>query len=541
MSENGHQVGGKILVVDDYPANVKLLRRNLEAAGYETVAACDGEEALEKVAAEKPDLILLDILMPKIDGFEVCRRLRADEATAVVPIIMITALRETEDRIRGLEAGADDFLSKPFDRGELLARVESLLQIKYYRSMLAEREKFHAVIHDLSHGIIITDGRWRVETITRRAAELLGRPDEELAGRGLDELLAPFQVEPPLEALRHSLVRSVTVEFTREEMRPPTYLAGRYTRIEGPHGELHNAAVVFRDVSEMRRKEKLKRDFLSLISHKLKTPLTIIGGYLTLIDQGAYGEVSPVMADKVRISLANVQELSDLIEKVLSYAGLTATELERAGQLVPLPELFDRIRRRVEKRYAGLRRRPAGASRTVNWTIDLPDDLPRARAPEELLSIVLSIVVDNLLDNALKFADKPEVRIEVVGREIADRQLEIAVRDNGPGVPVQEHERIFSDFAQLDEAFTGNIAGIGLGLSTARRLVGAGRSTTKPSSAKAHGSSSRCPPSSPRRATRRMHAAERPSICRCRPKQGQVGLLPSGAMPTFACACRGDN
>ena len=468
MSENGHQVGGKILVVDDYPANVKLLRRNLEAAGYETVAAHDGEEALEKVAAEKPDLILLDILMPKIDGFEVCRRLRADEATAVVPIIMITALRETEDRIRGLEAGADDFLSKPFDRGELLARVESLLQIKYYRSMLAEREKFHAVIHDLSHGIIITDGQWRVETITRRAAELLGRPDEELAGRGLDELLAPFDVEPPLEALRHSLVRSVTVEFTREEARPPTYLAGRYTRIEGPHGELHNAAVVFRDVSEMRRKEKLKRDFLSLISHKLKTPLTIIGGYLTLIDQGAYGEVSPVMADKVRISLANVQELSDLIEKVLSYAGLTATELERAGQLVPLPELFDRIRRRVEKRYAGLRRRPAGASRTVNWTIDLPDDLPRARAPEELLSIV----VDNLLDNALKFADKPEVRIEVVGREIADRQLEIAVRDNGPGVPVQEHERIFSDFAQLDEAFTGNIAGIGLGLSTARRLVG---------------------------------------------------------------------
>ena len=458
MSENGHQVGGKILVVDDYPTNVKLLRRNLEAAGYETVAAYDGEEALEKVAAEKPDLILLDILMPKIDGFAVCRRLRADEATAVVPIIMITALRDTADRIRGLEAGADDFLSKPFDRGELLARIESLLQIKYYRSMLAEREKFHAVIHDLSHGIIITDGRWRVETITRRAAELLGRPDEELAGRTLDELLAPFDVEPPLEALRHSLVRSVTVEFTREEARPPTYLAGRYTRIEGPHGELHNAAVVFRDISEMRRKEKLKRDFLSLISHKLKTPITIVSGYLSLIDQGKYGEVPPAVAEAVRISLAKVKELSDLVEKVLSYAGLTATELERAGQLVPLGELVGRIRDRIEDRYPG---------RRVEWAIDLPADLPRARAPEELLAIV----VDNLLDNAVKFADKESAEVAVGVREVDDRRLEVSVRDNGPGVSAAQREQIFSAFSQLEEEFTGNIAGIGLGLSTAQRLV----------------------------------------------------------------------
>jgi len=174
MAEEVEQVGGKVLVVDDYAANVKLLERNLRSAGYETVAAYDGEEALQKVAAEHPDLVLLDIMMPKIDGFEVCRRLRADEATAVLPVIMVTALKETEDRIRGLEAGADDFISKPFDRGELLARVKSLLQVKYYRSMLAEREKFHAVIQDLSHGIIITDGRWRVEIVSRRAAELAG-------------------------------------------------------------------------------------------------------------------------------------------------------------------------------------------------------------------------------------------------------------------------------------------------------------------------------------------------------------------------------
>ena len=458
MNEAAREVGGKVLIVDDYPANVKLLERNLQAAGYETVVAQDGQEALDKVQAEKPDLILLDIMLPKVDGFEVCRRLRADEATAVIPIIMITALKDTEDRIRGLEAGADDFIPKPFDRGELLARVKSLLQIKYYRSMLAEREKFHAVIQDLSHGIIITDGQWRVETASRRAADLLGWPDEDLTGRPLDELLAPFQVEPSLEALRQSLVRSVTVELTQEDVGPPRYLAGRYTRIEGAHGELHNAALVFRDISEMRQKEKLKRDFLSLISHKLKTPLTIAGGYLSLIDQGKYGELPPAVGDSIRISLAKVRELGDLIEKVLSYAGLSATELERAGQLVPVGELVGRTRERIEQRYPG---------RAVTWVVDVPADLPRARAPEELLSIV----VDNLLDNAVKFADKPEVRVEVGAHEIEDRQLQVTVRDNGPGIRSEERETAFSDFSQLEDTFTGNVAGMGLGLSTARRLV----------------------------------------------------------------------
>ncbi len=459
MPDKTQAVGGKILVVDDYPANVKLLERNLQAAGYETVAACDGEEALRTVEAERPDLILLDIMLPKIDGFEVCRRLRANEATAVIPIIMVTALKETEDRIRGLEAGADDFLSKPFDRGELLARVKSLLQIKYYRSMLAEREKFHAVIQDLSHGIVITDGQWRVQTVSRRAAELLGLGSEQsVAGKDLAEILKGFQVEPSLDALRQSLTRSVTIDLAKEDAGPPRYLAGRYTRIEGPRGELYNAALVFRDVTEMRQKEKLKRDFLVLVTHKLKTPLTIFSGYLNLIDRGKYGPVPPAMGEAIRISLSKVQELSELIEKVLAYAGLTATELERAGQLVSLVDLSGRIRERVGRRYPG---------RTIQWVIALPPGLPRARAPEELLSIV----VDNLADNAAKFVRRSDIRIEISAKEIEDRQLEVSVRDNGPGISPQDHDQVFVDFSQLEESFTGNVTGMGLGLSTAKRLV----------------------------------------------------------------------
>jgi len=459
MADAPQHVGGKILIVDDYAANVKLLERNLQAAGYETVAAWDGEEALLKVKAERPDLILLDIMLPKIDGFEVCRRLRADEATAVIPIIMITALKDTEDRIHGLEAGGDDFLSKPFDRGELLARVKSLLQIKYYRSMLAEREKFHAVIQDLSHGIIITDGQWRVQTISRRAAELLALRDADaLVGHDLAELLGGFQVEPALDALRQTLTSSVTVDLTQEDARPPRYLAGRYTRIEGPRGELYNAALVFRDISDVRQKEKLKRDFLAMFSHKLKHPLTSVSVRLDLMDQGKYGPVPPAMADALKIAVAKIRELSDLIEKVLAYAALTATELERAGQLVTLADLLERTRERVAQRHP---------DRQVQWVVNLPPTLPCARAPEELLSIV----VDNLLDNAVKFAGRKDVSVEVGACEIQDRHLRVSVHDNGPGIRPQDRDQVFLDFTQLEETFTGNITGIGLGLATAKRLV----------------------------------------------------------------------
>ncbi len=127
---------GTILVVDDLASNARLLERLLTRGGHTVRLARDGREALDMVARDQPDLVLMDVLMPTLDGFETCRRLKGDPLTCLVPVVLVTALQDSSDRIRGLEVGADDFLTKPVNEAELTARVRSLLRIKRYTDEL---------------------------------------------------------------------------------------------------------------------------------------------------------------------------------------------------------------------------------------------------------------------------------------------------------------------------------------------------------------------------------------------------------------------
>lgn len=130
-----------ILVVDDQPQNIELLDAYLVHQNYEIITARSGEEALWEINGNKIDLVLLDVMMPGMDGFEVIRRVRQDEKYRLLPIILVTALREAEDRVKGIEAGCDDFISKPVDKMELLARVRSLLKVKAYNDLLMNYQK----------------------------------------------------------------------------------------------------------------------------------------------------------------------------------------------------------------------------------------------------------------------------------------------------------------------------------------------------------------------------------------------------------------
>ncbi len=131
----------RVLVVDDTERNVKLLADLLTFKGYSVLTAGGGKEALERIAAEQPDIVLLDVMMPDMNGYDVCRKIREAPATATLPVVMVTALDPANERVKGIEAGADDFLSKPINQAELLARVRSLLRVKSLHDQLADMNR----------------------------------------------------------------------------------------------------------------------------------------------------------------------------------------------------------------------------------------------------------------------------------------------------------------------------------------------------------------------------------------------------------------
>jgi class 3 adenylate cyclase len=185
--------------VDDVPANVHILQSRLVANGYDIVTASDGEAALAAVRETQPDLILLDVMMPKMDGFEVCRRLRADSSLPFIPIIMVTAKADPKDVVAGLEAGGDEYLTKPVDQPALVARVKSMLRIKS--------------LHDTVEALAAERAEWN-KTLERRVEEQVGQLErlerlKRFFSPQLAELIVAGGADDPLKTHR----REVTVVF----------------------------------------------------------------------------------------------------------------------------------------------------------------------------------------------------------------------------------------------------------------------------------------------------------------------------------------
>ena len=188
----------RVLVVDDLPLNVRVLEAKLAAEYFDVITAASGAETLEAVARERPDIVLLDVMMPGMDGFEACRRLKANPDTAHIPVIMVTALSESADRVQGLEAGADDFLTKPVDDVALFARVRSLVRLKLMTDELRLRERTSNAF-----GVMAPAAPNPSEAITD--ARVLLIDDDARAGERMTEMLrgvCALTVQPaPAEAM----------------------------------------------------------------------------------------------------------------------------------------------------------------------------------------------------------------------------------------------------------------------------------------------------------------------------------------------------
>lgn len=209
-----------ILVVDDTPTNVKLLRLILGDAGYRVLDAYSGAEALEILHRDRPDAMLLDVRMPGMTGYEVCRKIREDPEFSSLPVIMVTSLSLAEERIRGIEAGATDFISKPFNKKELLARVRaSLVMAKYGKN---------CIVPQLPSAVLITDPAWKILALSPLATVLLDIPPPGIMQFDFTQLLG--------QAEKHLLTSGE--ELLDFQLHLSTSLDARQVAIRNPDGKL---------------------------------------------------------------------------------------------------------------------------------------------------------------------------------------------------------------------------------------------------------------------------------------------------------------
>ncbi len=171
-----------ILCVDDDKRNQELLEALLSPQKYALKFAESGEDALRLIAQEIPDLILLDVMMPGMSGLQVLKKLRSEERTRLIPVVLLTALHEEEERLQWFDAGYDDFISKPFDRYELILRVRSLLRISSYRKSLNEKEKLWSAINEMSQPLIVCRPDWVITNLNQAAQRYL------ISGTGFENI-----------------------------------------------------------------------------------------------------------------------------------------------------------------------------------------------------------------------------------------------------------------------------------------------------------------------------------------------------------------
>lgn len=441
-----------VLIVDDELGIRKMLEGFLLPDGYELATAADGPEALAKARTLAPDLILLDVMMPGMSGFDVCRQLRADPHLAQVPIILVTVLDDRASRLEGLEAGADDFISKPLDRAELRARVRTITRLNRYRRLLAERAKFEWVIEQANDGYLVLNDQEQVTYANPRARLYLELgPDEFLSRTFLELARARYHCEPG-EAWAAWPDMSAPLYLVRPETPTASAFWLQVSALAVPVGAGEGADRVIRlhDVTERRALHESLSRFHSVISHKLRTPLTGLVGSLELMARFGEGMSKDELGQFIQVALNGSQRLRGEVEDILSYT--TTPRLAKPGaefELAQLPALVAEIGATLGLESLTI----SGCER-----LDSAVKLPCSREGIEL-------IFWEILENAQKFHPRhcPTVEISVSCPDAGFICLQI--KDDGQTLSPEQLARAWTPYYQGEKSFTGEVAGMGLGLS----------------------------------------------------------------------------
>ncbi|MEO8128831.1 MAG: ATP-binding protein [Bryobacteraceae bacterium] len=453
---------GRVIVADDN-ADMRNYVSRLLSAQYDVRTVTNGEEALAAAIADPPDLVLSDVMMPGLDGFGLLSSLRQNPATKAIPVILLSARAGEEASVEGLQAGADDYLTKPFSARELLARVGSRLQLKLERQRIHER--LAHIFSQAPVAIAVLRGRDLVFDLANPSyhqllpgRQLLGRPlaavIPELNTRVLDILLRVLETGEAFSANDFL----ISYDQDQDGISEDHWFNFLYHPLRELDGEVSSVIAAVTEVTAQvrARDELLKADreleeFAYVASHDLREPLRMINIYTQLLLKRTGMEEDPEQKEFASFVRAGVHRMEDLIQDLLDYSQVVHSDQEAFGRV----DLNAALSKAIEILHLQIKETEA---------VITCDPMPVVLGEEPPLTQVFQ----NLLSNSLKYRSKSDVpRIHVAAERDGGEWI-ISVEDNGIGFEAEYAMRIFGLFKRLHKV---DYPGTGLGLAICKRVV----------------------------------------------------------------------
>jgi PAS domain S-box-containing protein len=463
--------GARIVLADDN-ADMRGYVRELLAPHYVLELVADGEEALAAARRERPDLILSDVMMPRLDGLGLLAAVRADRNLHGVPVVLLSARAGEEARIDGLDAGADDYLIKPFSARELLARVGALLERDKMRRRAEEAsrrrtEQFETLLNAAPLGVYLIDADFRIREMNPPARAAFGEiPD--LIGRDFGEVIRilwpPAYAEEVVGRFRHTLQTGEPYAMReRIEQRRDRGVIEYYewwiNRIALPEGR-YGVVCYFRDIAEyvlsrarLEAADRQKDEFLAMLAHELRNPLAPIRNASELLARSTNPDAR---SQVVGILQRQVAQMTRLVDDLLDVSRITQGKIELKRRPVLLSQIVEQAVETVEPLLKEKQHKVSIISdRRSLW---LNAD------PARLLQCVA-----NVLTNAAKFTP-PHGEIRIESHDEAT-EVVLSVTDNGVGIAPELLPCVFDLFVQSDRTLDRAQGGLGIGLSVVKRLL----------------------------------------------------------------------
>jgi PAS domain S-box-containing protein len=462
-----------ILNVDDNDGARYAKTRILQSAGFRVVEAENGTDALEIARRDEPDLVLLDVKLPDINGIEVCRRIKADPVTASILVLQTSAaLTGRDDKIRGLEGGADNYLAAPIEADELIANVNALMRMRQTQSALRDsEERFRQLtdnIEDVFWMFTVPDGA--LVFVSPAYSSIFGRVAGEL-GSTHDDWLAAVHPDDRMAVQQRWRAADAYATYDEEfrvvaEDGGVRWVRDRLFPVRNARDDVYRVARVTSDITRRREMEALlrtadinKNEFLATLAHELRNPLSPIRSAAALLANG--GDDNIGLRERARdVITRQVDHLAHLVDDLLDVARISQGKIVLRTENVNIGPV---IAQAIETATPLLQAR--------RHTLDV--ELPPTDIWVTGDAVRLAQSVGNLLHNAAKFTPEQgniAVRVQLAGA--ADAQVvRIDVIDNGIGIERSNLSRIFGMFAQVSVAPDRAQEGLGIGLSLVSRLL----------------------------------------------------------------------